>query len=220
MIRRICVAASAVVACMAIAAAIASADAVLHNKHLSLDSHSAGQTGHAGPELTTVPLESGSHYVVTVSGTYSAYGASLMNGQPGWHMCGRPVAPSRRSPDLTGQDAELIFATPKPNAVHCPALPRHHANLQMSTDGGSTYAHVEPTGGTPSAPSSGHAYTYVLIGRGQQAAFRLVDSNTRDNYGKLAIDLHRAKMSDCAALHGALGFASADACRAALPQDA
>jgi hypothetical protein len=120
----------------------------------------------------------------------------------------------------TGQDAEFVVALPQPNGLFCPTMPFHHANLEMSVDGGSSYAHAEPAGGRPAVPNAKHRYTYVLRGGGDPAAFRLKDSFTRDNYGTLRIRIHRARDRDCAGLYAALGFSSQSACEAALPTHA
>jgi len=145
----------------------------------------------AGPVTTPNVLKAGRTYRVTVKGTYSAYAAALMRGTTsGWHLCGTPVSVPRKSriSDVEGQDAEFIFAEPKPNGTFCPALPFVHRNFVISANGPSgPFVHVDPVGGDPRQVDADHSYVYEITGTGDRASFAVLDSNTRDNYGTLTI---------------------------------
>jgi hypothetical protein len=197
--------------CLALAAGTAAAGPILKKDKLSSKAHSNQSRGFAGLVTTSKPLGDGLLYLARAKGTYSAFREGLMDGTPGWHMCGTAGFSGL---GLTGQDAENIFAIPKPNGILCPSLPRHHANFEISEDDGGTWGHLEP-GQVGLHPH--HRYTYVLHGQGEAAGFRIKDSNTTDNYGALKIRVRQAKSSDCATYYEQLGFADKPSCRASVP---
>jgi hypothetical protein len=175
-----------------LSSAASSADPSGHGgQKLLLNAYSQGSTGMAGPVATPHVLKAGRTYRVTVKGTYSAYAATLMDGTtPRWHMCGTPVSAPRKPKisDLEGQDAEFIFAKPKPNGTFCPPLPFVHPNFVISTNGPSgPFVHVDPVGGVPTQVDPHHDYVYEITGTGNRASFAILDSNTTDNYGTLTI---------------------------------
>ncbi len=145
--------------------------------------------GAAGPVLTTSPLKAGAVYAITVSGTVSAYAASLWTATPaGLYACGpvepQPATPSPGVPNgKVHADAEMLFGSIL--KFRCedfsPPFPRHYTNFQMNT--GTGWAHLDPVGGTPTSIAPGHSYTYLVTGNGVPVGFRQLDSSTTDNYG-------------------------------------
>ena len=68
---------------------------------------------------------------------------------------------------------------------------------------------------TPVRPSPSHTYEFALIGVGKPVSFRVLDPDTRDDYGSFRIYLRNAATGDCAGRgHSAFGL-SATACLAA-----
>jgi len=68
---------------------------------------------------------------------------------------------------------------------------------------------------TLTKPSRSHTYEFALIGAGKPVSFRLIDSDTRDDYGSFRIYLRNAVAGDCAGRgHEAFGL-SPMACWAA-----
>jgi hypothetical protein len=113
-------------------------------------------------------------------------------------LCGTPLA-SPEGP--LGQDAEFVFA--RAWTSPCPEeLPVHWNNFEMST-GVKGYGHPMAIGGPFKAPTTGHEYSYALVGEGSPAMFRLRDMweghpDTADNYGALTISVRGAVAADCA----------------------
>ena len=171
-----------------------------HQK-LVLNAFSPASTGMAGPVTTSKALKAGRQYLVVVRGTYSAYDATLMNGSaPGWKVCGSPVSPDPKNgaDNPEGQDAEFIFAIPRPTHANCPPLPFVDPNFVISTTGPSgPFVHMDPIGGPPTAVDPHHRYLYEITGSGTQASFALLDSNTTDNYGQLVIRVHACGNDGC-----------------------
>ena len=177
-------------AIMLVPAGTSVAAANVTSEQLTLNAFSASSTGLAGPVSTDASLTSGTTYTVTVSGTYSAYASSLMNGGDGYHMCGTAV----NTPDgFTGQDAAFIFAKPIEHQKEtCPTIPFRHGNFVISTAGpNGPFTNLEPDG-APTEPTSDNTYTYTLTGAGEPASFAIRDSNTTDNYGALNITVSPA----------------------------
>ena len=79
------------------------------------------------------------------------------------------------------------------------------APLRCQSNGG-TSRRTPARGGTTrgvlttqplTVPAANHRYDYALIGAGQPAAFRLFDTDTRDNYGSFEISVRLAVPTDC-----------------------
>jgi hypothetical protein len=155
-------------------------------EQLSLDSNSQTGTGYAGPATTAATLLAGKAYAVVVSGTFSPYRADLWNGagEPSAVPCGTP---EQTPAGAVGQDAEIEFA--KVEAYGCTlSYPFHVPDFQMNFSGdASGWQLVEPAAGAATAPASDHTYYYLVTGQDAPAAFRLLDSNTKDNYGTFSI---------------------------------
>jgi hypothetical protein len=152
----------------------------------ALDSRSA--TPATGPML-----DNGVSYTVTVSGTFSPYRRSLMDGSTkGWKVCGSPEsAPMFGTGGPVGQDAQYIFA--RPQSSHCDpkyTFPHKYgasaAALKFDTGDSSGFKALAPDPGT--AYNLQHTYTYTVTGAGHPLQVRLEDSNYNDNYGVLHIE--------------------------------
>jgi hypothetical protein len=158
--------------------------------------------GSAGPVSTTKKLQKNKPYLVTVQGTVSAFLPTLWN-QAGFHTCGTPepapMFPTANATGPVGGDAQFTFARPFPNSTFCPALPQHHRLFQINFGAG--FLHVDPFGGIPAAPSTDHAYSYLVVGQENKPikfkalGFQQIDSATGDNYGAYQITVRGKK--DC-----------------------
>lgn len=199
--------------CFAPAIAAASPGTTAPQDQLTLNSYFNWRKDYTPPVKTSQPLTAGEYYVATVSGTFSYYPAYLyVRHYSGWKtVCGAPAS-SPRGP--VGMDAQFIFARPWTfRGCRHHSFPQPSTNFRASTDL-VHWAHpaiLQPL----SAPDSDHTYSYALVGAGHPAGFRLKDGDTRDNYGKLTIDVRVATASDCAG-YQAFGFADAADCSAAL----
>ncbi len=77
-------------------------------------------------------------------------------------------------------------------------LPRKWFQFQMNT--GSVWAHPSVLNTSwPEKPSPTHTYEYAInqTRLRHRVGFRLLDNETRDNYGSLHISLRRAAPADC-----------------------
>jgi hypothetical protein len=188
-------------------------------KPLRLDAYSPDK-GLATPAVrTTQRLTSGKLYVAAVQGTISYYGALNYRFPqlPFTRVCGKagqaPMFPSAGGSGKVGDDAQFVlsYLSAKPCAV---AVPQQWRNFQSNT--GLAWGH--PTVITPqplTAPTANHLYDYALIGAGQPAAFRLLDSDTGDNYGSFEISVRLAVPADCDGNgYVAFGLPSLSACEA------
>lgn len=172
------------------------------SQDLKLNSHAKNISGYAGPINTKGILPSSSLYVAEVNGSISYYAKKQYTHPSGkWNtICGVPESdPLVHGP--VGIDAEFIFG--RPWTSPCPVLPIHWTNFEMSTNNGTSYSHPAPLKGPFATPTSGHKYSYPLIGLNKYALFRLRDNpegvpQTADNYGRLFIHVRRATPSDCA----------------------
>jgi hypothetical protein len=194
--------AAALVALFALFTAMpARADAALTSPQtLYLDTYRAADAGSSEAVPTSETLAGGKYYVATVSGTFSAFIPRLMSdGLAPFALCGTAEAsatlPSPGRPESrVGQDAEMVFGRPSPGP--CPSLPAAYSSFQVDTASG--FAHPQAAGGPYTAPRSDHTYDYLLRGENAPAAFRQVDTYTRDNFGVLTITVRPATASDCA----------------------
>jgi hypothetical protein len=152
-------------------------------------------------------------YVATVRGSVSFYEAvDYVALQAPWQlMCGAPErAPMFSSAGGSGQvgnDAEFIFALPV--VGHSCAnvrLPRRYTNFQANVGRGWAHPNILSRQ-TPAKPNRSHTYEFALTGAGKPVSFRLIDPDTRDNYGSFRIYLRSAVTADCAGRgHTAFGL--------------
>lgn len=142
-------------------------------------------TPNANTPLTmATTLELGTQYVLVVEGTWSFWNEALSVGTPEADAQ-FPGATGGRVSTQVGVDAETWWSFPSDH-VH-PA--GHQENLELSLDGGVTYAHVEPVDGPFAVAPTGHLYRYELTGEGFPLTVKLLDINAADNYGKIRLTL-------------------------------
>jgi hypothetical protein len=186
-------------------------------KPLRLDSYSASRQSATPAVRTAQSLTPGKLYVATVQGTISYYGAlNYLHPQaPFDRFCGRPqkapMFPSAGGSGKVSDDAQFIFSylSARPCTV---ALPRQWGNFQANTGPGWRHPAVLTTQPLV-VPTTNHRYDYALIGAGRPAAFRLLDTNTRDNYGSFEISVRLAVPADCDGDgYSAFGLPSLSAC--------
>jgi hypothetical protein len=168
-------------------------------------------------EMFTPPVSSRSKlardrlYVATVRGSVSFYeSVDYVAIQAPWDvMCGAPEqAPmfsSAGGSGRVGTDAEFIFALPLVGRSCADArLPRPYTNFQASVGQGWEHPSLL-SGQTLVKPSRSHTYEFALTGAGQPVSFRLIDTDTRDDYGSFRIYLRAAVAGDCSG-HGYQAF--------------
>lgn len=194
--------------------AYASTRSVTLPEQLTLNSNYNWHRYQTPPVRTAAALTPGEYYVATVSGAFSYWPAYLYRPHSGiWQaVCGTPLN-SASGP--VGMDAQFIFARPW-SRRRCE---RHHlpvawSGFQAGAASLSNWAHPAILGSV-NQPTANHTYSYALLGEGHPAAFRLKDTDTRDNYGKLTITVRLATSSDCSS-YQAFGFASSASCLTAL----
>ena len=194
-----------------IGAALVPAGAQAETRYL--DAYDRGRDRYAGPLRMAERLERGRPYVAEVRGTASFFIPRLYTDNCGSRPESRPLFRSLRRPNgAVGFDSEFVFAEPRV-ARQCaqPNPPFRTDVFQLST--GLAYRHVAPLGRTLTAPRRSHRYAYPLVGRGRPAKFRVVDGNTRDNYGRFRITVRRARAADCAGTgYPAFGFVTEADC--------
>ena len=132
---------------------------------------------------STVVLQQGAMYLVTIQGTYSVWPLSQWTGNGGGAT---EVAPQYPTLGITNgpvvADWEWLFGWYEPTALNLP-LPLPFQGI--STDGGVTYTQPIPLAG--SAYVSNHIYQYVIVGQNARAFFKKHDTPTNDNYGRFKI---------------------------------
>lgn len=135
----------------------------------------------SGGAVGVVPLNTGWTYEVTLDGNFTIWGGTLAQGAD---LPIKYVSGSGGQRD-SSFDAEVQYAIELPTPVE--ALPRHSALVEMSLDGGATWAHREPVGGPYSAVQPGHVYTYQLLGAGYPLRVRHGDVPLSDNNGRVQV---------------------------------
>ena len=188
---------------------------------LVLDAYSPTRR-HFTPPVSSRPNLAARHlYVATVRGSVSFYEAvDYVALQAPWRvMCGTlqraPLFGSAGGSGKVGNDAEFIFALPLVgNTCVNTRLPRSYTNFQANV--GQGWKHPSVLGrDTPVRPSPSHTYEFALTGVGKPVSFRVLDPDTRDDYGSFRIYLRNAVTGDCAGRgHSAFGL-SGTACLAA-----
>jgi hypothetical protein len=138
-------------------------------------------------------LDDGTSYTVTVTGTYTAYSASLMSGGVrGWVVCGEPEPePMFGTGSAVGQDAQFVFARPQRKSCDPRyGFPHKYGAaapaLKFDTGDGSGFHALTPDS---NAYNPQHAYTYTVTGHGAPLQTELIDSNYADNHGTLVVSV-------------------------------
>ena len=191
------------------------------DRPLVFDAYSPAHTGFTPPVSSRSKLARGHLYVATVRGSVSFYEAvDYVAIQASWHaMCGAPErAPmfsSAGGSGRVGDDAEFIFALPVAGSSCANTrLPQPYTNFQANVGQGWKHPSVLSRQ-TLVKPSRSHTYQFALTGGGMPVSFRLIDTDTRDDYGGFRIYLRDAVAGDCSGGgHGAFGL-SLTACLAA-----
>ena len=171
---------------------------------LWLDSFNATETGLPliNAVTTTNVLASGTLHMITIVGTNSWWPDNqYWWDSPGCPPTGKPenapIYPSPGNPGAptpyVGCDWEYLFAYPN-NCYHGDFLKDGAAasspNQNISLDGGTTWQHLVPWGGQ--AYNSNHSYSYLVVGQGKKASFRILDTGPHsDNYGQYHICIQR-----------------------------
>ena len=188
---------------------------------LVLDAYSPAHTPFTPPVSSRAPLARNHLYVATVRGSVSFYeSVDYVAIQAPWHrMCGAPQrAPMFSSAGGSGQvgnDAEFIFALPVVGrSCATTKLPRPYANFQANL--GQGWKHPNLLSRQPLVkPNRSHTYAFALTGTGRLVSFRLIDTDTRDDYGSFRIYLRGAVSGDCSGGGPAAFGLSRAACMAA-----
>ena len=170
---------------------------------LVLDAYSPTHRTFTPPVSSRSKLARDRPYVATVRGSVSFYeSVDYVAIQAPWHvLCGAPErAPmfgSAGGSGRVGTDAEFIFALPLVGRSCANArLPRPYANFQANLGRG--WEHPSLLSGRALVrPSRSHTYEFALSGAGQPVSFRLIDTDTRDDYGSFRIYLRSAVAADC-----------------------
>jgi hypothetical protein len=133
-------------------------------------------------------------YLVTVNGWVSYwfrymwddYGSFGIPAQPPMYLSNAPGAPAPAEQTQAGYDWHCLFAYPKVPHASQLNLPAPYPSSRISIDGGITYGDFVQLGGLQCSPD--HTYRYLIVGKGQEAFFRITDTGpTYDNYGKYKI---------------------------------
>ncbi len=141
--------------------------------------HDPDGGGIVGPQSGATALKPEHAYEVVISGAFSVWSVSS------WRLGSCPSATIHSNPPA-GVDPEYVFAAPREARQGCSvsAVPLHVPNLELSTDGASTWHHVEPR---VEDFNPRHSYTYRVAGQGFPIQVRYVDFPSADNYGSLLV---------------------------------
>jgi hypothetical protein len=191
------------------------------DRPLVLDAYSPAHRSSTPPVSSRSTLAGDRLYVATVRGSVSFYeSVDYIAIQAPWHvMCGAPErAPmfsSGGGSGRVGDDAEFIFALPVVGrSCAGERLPRPYTNFQANVGQGWSHPNALSRQGLVE-PSRSHTYEFALTGADKPVSFRLIDTDTRDDYGSFRIYLRRAVAGDCSGRgHEAFGL-SRMACLAA-----
>jgi hypothetical protein len=180
-----------------------------------LDTYERNAKRYIGP-LRTETLDRNDPYVATVRGTFSIFDAGAYK----LRYCGkaepRPIyrSPNRRNGPVNS-DAEFLFANDVMRS--CAAGETGISGQRFQIAVGGRYVNYDPFGRGPlTAPHPSHRYKYALIGQGRKVGFRIPETNGADNYGRIRIEINRARASDCTAGFAAFGYLDEAQCVAAV----
>ena len=166
---------------------LAAAPAWAQKEELWLDSRSGT------PIRSTMVLKKGTPYLLTMQGTYSAWGGLSNTSPKSGKPEPKPMFPSPKGANtLVGIDPEFVFAWPKGSGLDRSSepAPLRNPTIEVSLDGGKTWKH--PSSTTP-FNATDHAYNYELAGGENALQVRLVDKPYSDNYGRVQISVQPAE---------------------------
>lgn len=205
---------------MALAALAAGPVAAAGAKTISLrlDAYSASTREYTPPATSSSALKRGELYVATAQGTFSFYPALdySVPQVPFTMVCGAPLAaPLLSSVGGTGEvgdDPEFDFA--RLSKTNCAGQMGAHHWTNFQANEGAGWSHPKlATARTISRPTAKHAYDYGLVGRGKRVSFRLLDTDTRDDYGAVQISIRPATHASCAGIgYRSFGLANRGEC--------
>jgi murein DD-endopeptidase MepM/ murein hydrolase activator NlpD len=149
---------------------------------------------------STLVLDAGRTYLLTVTGTFSFWSPSQWGdwlGDNADRMCWGiaeedPLIPSpgdRTGP--VGADPEYQYAVPIypggcPDGPTDSVEPRPSASVQLSLDGGAVFLKIVTTNDDF---NSRHKYQYLVEGNGPPLLISILDSGYSDNYGQLQVGI-------------------------------
>ncbi|MFY1825982.1 hypothetical protein ACN47A_08725 [Myxococcus fulvus] len=130
---------------------------------------------------STMVLQKGRPYRVTMQGTFNVWGNNIVAGDKSGQPEASPMFPSPKVTNRNvGFDPEFAFA-----GVRAPATsPVRHQAIQVSLDGGKTWKHPASTAAFDAAE---HKYTYEVTGEDAVLQVRISDTPISDNSGRLRI---------------------------------
>jgi murein DD-endopeptidase MepM/ murein hydrolase activator NlpD len=150
---------------------------------------------HSRDIASTLPLEAGRTYLLTLRGTFSFWAPTQWGhwlGENAERICWGvaeegPLYPSPA--DFTGAvgaDPEYTFALPiyPGGCEDGPLDPRRRTSVHFSTVSGGTLAQIPPT---IESFSSKHSYQYLVGGNGLPLVIAILDSGVQDNYGQFLV---------------------------------
>lgn len=177
-----------------------------------LDTYEANAKGFVGP-LRTEKLDKKVPYVATAHGTFSVF-APAQYKQP---YCGRleprPVFKSPKRPNgPVNSDVAFLFANTDRSCARS-GLSQSVMGQTFQIAPASKYRDSRPFGvGTLTAPLASHKYNYAVIGAGRQLGFRIPESYAGDNYGRIRLNIRRARARDCVKGFSAFGYVDEASC--------
>jgi hypothetical protein len=183
-----------------------------------LDAYSDSTREYTPPATSSSALKRGTLYVATAQGTFSFYPALDYNDPqvPFTAVCGTPLAaPLLNSAGGTGKvgdDPEFDFARLSKTTCAGQMHAHHWKNFQVNDGAG--WSHPQLATARPiTRPTATHAYNYGLVGRGRRVSFRILDTDTRDDYGAVQITIRPATHASCAGSgYRAFGLANRSEC--------
>lgn len=179
-----------------------------------LDTHEADVKRYIGP-LRTEKLDRKDPYVATVRGTFSFFAPAEYNQRFCGNVEPRPMYKSRKVVNgPVNSDVEYLFARPGRRCGDA-SQPVKAQSFQIAV--GAKYKDYNPFGRAGlTNPHPTHKYKYALIGKGRRAGFRIAESYAKDNYGRLRIEIRRARVRDCIKGFSAFRYADEAQCVAAV----
>jgi hypothetical protein len=181
------VAVAAGVLLMAIVPSASNGAPATSRETLYVDSY--GANGIPPVATTTSVLTAGTHYTMTVRGTYSAwfewprrYKCGNRRPAPAYPSPGRPASP-------TGFDSEFKFAAPAPTDKVCESIKLPAVSMVFQVNPGDKWVHPTIKGTKPTVPNRFHNYTYDVVGQGKPLQLRIVDFHAIDNDGRFRVTI-------------------------------